>query len=158
MLKIRMQRIGKINQPSFRIVVVEHTASPTAGSFVDKVGTYNPKTKERTLDEVKIKHWMSVGAQPSATVHNMLISAGIIKGKKINVLPAYKAPAEAAAAEQEAEVAKAAEHEVKEEAKAAHDAEVKAEHEAKEEEAVATPAEEAKEAAPEAVAAEAKAE
>jgi small subunit ribosomal protein S16 len=92
MLKIRMQRIGKINQPSFRIVVVEHTASPTAGSFVDKVGTYNPKTKERTLDEAKIKHWISVGAQPSDTVHNMLISTGIIKGKKINVLPTFKAP------------------------------------------------------------------
>jgi len=98
MLKIRMQRIGKINQPSFRIVVVEHTASPTAGSFVDKVGTYNPKTKERTLDESKIQHWLSVGAQASPTVHNMLVSAGIVKGKKINVLPAYKAP-EAPAAE-----------------------------------------------------------
>ena len=121
MLKIRMQRIGKINQPSFRIVVVEHTASPTAGSFVDKVGTYNPKTKERTLDAAKIQHWMSVGAQPSATVHNMLISAGILKGKKINVLPAYKepakeeAPAEAATPAAEAPAAEAPAEEAKEE-------------------------------------------
>ncbi len=89
MLKIRMQRIGKINQPSFRIVVVEHTASPKAGKFVDKVGTYNPKTKERTLDEGKVKHWLSVGAQPSATMHNMLVSVGIIQGRKINVLPKF---------------------------------------------------------------------
>lgn len=96
MLKIRMQRIGKINQPSFRIVVVEHAASPKAGSFVDKVGTYNPKTKERTLDEGKIKYWISVGAKPSATVHNMLVSLGVVSGKKINVLPAYKAPGEQA--------------------------------------------------------------
>ena len=92
MLKIRMQRIGKINQPSFRIVVVEHTESPKTGRFVDKVGTYNPKTKERTLDEAKIKYWISVGAQPSATVHNMLISLGVIQGKKINILPAFKEP------------------------------------------------------------------
>lgn len=100
MLKIRMQRVGRINMPSFRIVVTEHTASPKAGKFVDKVGTYNPKTKERTLDETKIKHWMSVGAQPSATVHNMLISLGLLKGKKVNVLPAYKEPVkEEAAAE-----------------------------------------------------------
>jgi hypothetical protein len=35
---------------------------------------------------------MSKGAQPSPTVHNMLVSAGILKGKKINILPAYKAP------------------------------------------------------------------
>jgi small subunit ribosomal protein S16 len=99
MLKIRMQRTGRTNMPSFRIVVVEHTASPKAGSFVDKVGTYNPKTKEKTLDESKIKHWLSVGAHASPTVHNMLVSAGIVSGKKINVLPAYKAPEAEAPAE-----------------------------------------------------------
>ncbi len=87
-----MQRTGRINMPSFRIVVTEHTASPKAGRFVDKVGTYNPKTKERTLDEAKVKHWMSVGAKPSATVHNMLVSLGLLKEKKINILPAYKEP------------------------------------------------------------------
>lgn len=92
MLKIRMQRIGKINQPSFRIIVVEHTEGPKTGRFVDRVGTYNPKTKERTLDEAKIRHWISVGAKASPTVHNMLISLGIVQGKKINVLPAYKEP------------------------------------------------------------------
>jgi len=153
MLKIRMQRIGKINQPAYRIVVVEHTASPKAGSFVDKVGSYNPKTKERTLDEARIKHWLSVGAHASPTVHNMLVSAGIVQGKKINILPAYKAPAEAAAAEAEAEAAKAAEHAAKEAAKAAHDAEVKAEAEAKAAEPAPEPgaaavAEEAKTEAP----------
>ena len=107
MLKIRMQRTGRINMPSFRIVVVEHTASPTAGKFVDKVGTYNPKSKERNLNTERIKYWMSVGAKPSATVHNMLVSLGVIEGKKINVLPAYKAPevvAEEAKADAPAEV------------------------------------------------------
>jgi len=104
MLKIRMQRTGRINMPSYRIVVLEHTSSPKAGKFVEKVGTYNPKSKERVLDTERIKYWMSVGAQPSATVHNMLVSLGIIKAKKINVLPSYKEPvkeevkAEAAAA------------------------------------------------------------
>ena len=93
MLKIRMQRTGRINMPSFRIVVVEHTASPKAGSFVDKIGTYNPKTKERNLDAERAKYWMSVGAKPSATVHNMLVSLGVLDAKKINVLPKYKEPA-----------------------------------------------------------------
>lgn len=93
-----MQRTGRVNMPTFRIVVVEHTASPKTGKFVDQIGFYNPKTKERTLDEGKVKHWLSVGAKASATVHNMLVSKGVVKGKKINVLPAYKAP-EAAPAE-----------------------------------------------------------
>ena len=92
MLKIRMQRIGKINQPAFRIVVVEHTESPKTGNFVDKVGTYNPKTKERKLDAERIKYWLSKGAQASGTVYNMLISAGIIEGKKKNVLPKKSPP------------------------------------------------------------------
>lgn len=99
-----MQRVGRINQPSYRIVVTEHTASPKAGKFVEKLGTYNPRAKTRTLNEARIKYWLSVGAQPSATMHNMLVSTGVISGKKINVLPAYKAPetpAEAPAAEAE---------------------------------------------------------
>ncbi len=87
-----MQRTGRINSPSFRIVVVEHTASPKAGKFVEKVGTYNPKSKERNLNIERVKYWMSVGAQPSDTVHNMLVSLGALNAKKINVLPKYVEP------------------------------------------------------------------
>ncbi len=127
MLKIRMQRTGRINTPSYRIVVLEHASSPKAGKFVEKVGTYNPKSKERNLNADRIKYWMSVGAKPSDTVHNMLVSLGILNAKKINVLPKYKEPvkeevaAEAAlAAEKAAEepAAEAPAEEVKEEAPA----------------------------------------
>jgi len=90
MLKIRMQRIGRINMPSYRLIVVEHTESPKTGNFVEVVGTYNPRSKERMLDAEKIQAWIQKGAKPSDTVHNMLVSAGIINAKKINVLPAYK--------------------------------------------------------------------
>ena len=89
MLKIRMQRTGRINSPSFRIVVVEHTSSPTAGKFVEKVGTYNPKSKERNLNIERVKYWISVGAKPSDTVHNMLVTLGALNAKKINVLPKF---------------------------------------------------------------------
>ncbi len=92
MLKIRMQRTGRINSPSYRVVVVEHTESPKTGNIVEKVGTYDPKTKERVLNAERIKYWMSVGAEPSATMHNMLVSLGILNAKKINVLPKYKEP------------------------------------------------------------------
>ncbi len=147
MLKIRMQRTGRINSPSYRIVVVEHARSPKAGNIVEKVGTYNPKTKEKKLDADRIKYWISVGAQPSATIHNMLVSLGILNAKKINVLPSYKAPAEAAAEAKEEAVEKAAEQEAKAEAKEAHDAEVKAEAapEVKEEAVAEVPVEEPKE-------------
>jgi len=87
MLKIRLQRIGRRNEPHYRVLVAEHTTGVKSNKFVEKVGTYNPKTKETQLNTERIKYWVSVGAQPSGRVHNMLIKAGIIKGKAINVLP-----------------------------------------------------------------------
>ena len=87
-----MQRSGRINQPSFRIVVTEHTSIPKAGKYVERVGFYNPQSKERTLLEDRIKYWMSVGAKPSGTVHNMLVSVGLLNAKKINVLPRKTVP------------------------------------------------------------------
>lgn len=73
--------------PSYRIIVTEHTRSPKTGNFVEQVGTYNPATKARTLNEDRVKYWLSVGAKASGTMHNMLVSAGVVKGKKVNVLP-----------------------------------------------------------------------
>jgi small subunit ribosomal protein S16 len=92
MLKIRLQRVGRINDPSYRVVVTEHARAPKAGKFVEKLGTYNPKTKVRTLDAERVKYWLSVGAKASGTMHNMLITAGIISGKKVNVLPKKSPP------------------------------------------------------------------
>lgn len=102
MLKIRLQRTGRTNDPSYRVVVTEHTNSPKSGRAVEKLGSYNPKSKERVLDAERIKYWLSKGAKASGTVHNMLISAGIISGKKINVLPKKTVPKKEAAAPVEA--------------------------------------------------------
>ena len=89
---IRLQRVGRINDPSYRVVVVERARAAKAGKYVERVGSYNPKSKERVLDAARIKYWMSVGAKPTGTMHNKLITAGIITGKKINVLPKKSAP------------------------------------------------------------------
>jgi small subunit ribosomal protein S16 len=86
-LKIRRQRTGRINDPSYRLVVVEHTRAPRSGGFLEKLGSYHAKTGERVLNAERISYWMSVGAQASDTVHNMLISAGIVKGKKRSAIP-----------------------------------------------------------------------
>ncbi len=87
MLKIRSKRIGKKGDPSFRVVVVDSRQGPKSGKYVEKVGFYNPKTKENGFNAERITYWMSMGAQTSPRIHNMLVSEGIIKGKKINVLP-----------------------------------------------------------------------
>lgn len=123
MLKIRMQRTGRTNVATYRIVVIEHTRSTKAAAFVEQVGSYDTRGKKRVLNADRIKYWISKGAQPSATVHNMLVSEKILSGKKINVLPKFvepekpaeeakaAAPAEAAAAEAPAEAPAPAENE-----------------------------------------------
>ena len=130
-----MQRIGRTNMPSFRIIVAEHTEGPKTGSIVEKVGTYNPKSKEKKLETERIKYWISVGAQPSPTVHNMLVSEKIISGKKINVLP-RKSPPKV----EEGDKAKA-----KAETASAGEAAKESSAEEKAEEVTAAPAEEEKE-------------
>src|SRR3989344_6350501 len=90
MLVIRLQRTGRTNDPNFRVVVCEHTIGPKAGKYLEKLGSYNPKTKQRLLDAERINYWMSQGAKPSETMHNMLVTAGVLKKPKINVLPKRK--------------------------------------------------------------------
>ena len=85
MLTIRLIRIGKKNQPFFRVVVTDKKNPPKGGRFLEIIGFYNPLTKENNLKKERLEHWLSVGAQPSDRVRNMLIKQGIIKGKKIAV-------------------------------------------------------------------------
>ena len=87
MLMIRFQRIGRTNDPAFRIVVLEKERAAKAGNIVELLGTYNPRSKALTLNEEQIKYWISKGAQPTGSIHNLLINKGVITGKKINVLP-----------------------------------------------------------------------
>ena len=90
MLKIRLQRIGRKNDPSFRAVLTDSKNSTKSGRFLEILGTYNPKAGEKSLDHDRIKYWMSKGAQTSDTIHNFLVHDKVITGKKINVLPKKK--------------------------------------------------------------------
>ena len=85
MLRIRLFRVGKKNQPSYKIVVIDKRRPPRAGRFVEQVGFYNPLRGEKKLNSERIKYWLSVGAKPSDTVYNLLISEKIVEGKKIDV-------------------------------------------------------------------------
>ncbi len=126
---IRFQRIGRKNDPAFRIAVLPKASGPKAGSYVDLVGTYNPKTKAVTLKPEAIKDWISKGAQVSPSLHNLLVKEGVIEGAKTSKVVsqanlgkniAKKAAEDAAAA------AKAAEEAVKAEAAAKAAAEAEA--------------------------------
>jgi small subunit ribosomal protein S16 len=90
MLKIRLQRIGRKNDPAFRVVLTDSKNSAKSGRFLEILGAYNPKLKERNLMTDRIKHLISQGAQCSDTMHNFLAHDKVIVDKKINVLPKKK--------------------------------------------------------------------
>ncbi len=84
---IRLTRVGKKKDASFRVIVIDSKRKVQAGNYLEMVGSYDPRSNTSDLKAERIKHWISMGAQPSDTVHNLLISKKIIEGKKINVLP-----------------------------------------------------------------------
>jgi len=103
MLVIRFQRTGKKNQPSFKIVVTDKRRPSTHGRFVEEIGFWNPLTKEKNLKAERIKYWLSVGAKPSPSIYNLLVSEKIIEGKKIDVHKKAKKKEEKVAPEKPAE-------------------------------------------------------
>jgi small subunit ribosomal protein S16 len=80
MLRIRLRRVGKKKQPSYRIVVADVRA-PRDGAFVDHVGHYNPLTDPPTvtLNEDRVRHWLGIGAKPSETVERILRAHGVLE-------------------------------------------------------------------------------
>jgi small subunit ribosomal protein S16 len=90
MLKIRLTRKGKKNSAFFRVVVAEHTA-PIKGKFLENLGFFNPHTKEKEFKADRIKYWIEKGAQCSDTVHNLLVSNGVVDGSKRTVKIKQKA-------------------------------------------------------------------
>jgi len=106
MVTIRLQRVGRKNDPSFRVVAVESKRKPQAGNYLEMLGFYDARSSRVDLKADRIKHWIGNGATVSDTVHNLLVSHKIIDAKKINVLPRKSPPkkeGEAAAATPAAE-------------------------------------------------------
>jgi small subunit ribosomal protein S16 len=87
MLTIRLQRTGRKNDPSFRLIVTEKTLKPKTSQFLEILGTYGVKSGAFEAKADRVNHWMKMGAQVSPTVHNLLVTKKIIEGKKLNVLP-----------------------------------------------------------------------
>lgn len=90
MLRIRYTRVGKKDQPHYRVVVAEHSR-PVQGKFVEILGHYNPFTKKAVLDKEKIELWLKKGAKPSNSVARLLKKEGF-KHKSIVIVEFKKKP------------------------------------------------------------------
>ncbi len=86
MLVIRLQRIGRKNDPSFRVIVTDSKFKIKTGKFVEILGSYDARKGKPIIDTTRAKHWLSKGAIASGTVHNLLVDLKVVTGKKINVL------------------------------------------------------------------------
>ena len=80
MVRIRLRRMGKKKQPTYRIVVAD-ARSPRDGKFIEIIGNYAPTRQPKILniDGERARYWLSVGAQPSDTVQYLLQKAGVIE-------------------------------------------------------------------------------
>ena len=79
MVRIRLRRMGKKKDPTYRIVVAD-VRSPRDGKFIEIIGNYAPTRQPKTLniDGARARYWLSVGAQPSDTVEYLLKKAGVL--------------------------------------------------------------------------------
>ena len=78
MLKIRLQRSGRENIPTYRVVLADHHR-PVKGKFIEKLGYYNPLGKPWKLevDTERILELIKLGAQPSSTLARLLKAQGV---------------------------------------------------------------------------------
>lgn len=95
-LKIRLARGGAKKRPFYQIVIAD-ARSPRDGRFVEKVGTYNPMLPHDNQDRIRlkedrIKHWLSVGAQPTDRVALFLGKAKLIEMPVVRETPVKSAP------------------------------------------------------------------
>lgn len=116
MLKIRFQRKGKKNRPFFEIVLTEKHKAPK-GKFLEILGYYDPFKKEKDFKEDRIKYWLEKGAQLSPSLHNLLVSANILKKSKVSVHSTKKRKKQRPAKEKPKKEEKEVKEEVKKEEK-----------------------------------------
>lgn len=95
-VKIRLSRAGAKKRPYYHIVVAD-SRSPRDGRFIEKVGAYNPMLPSDHADRVRlnddrIKHWLSNGAQVTDRVARFLGNAGLVPKPAYNEQPKKSAP------------------------------------------------------------------
>ena len=82
-VRIRMKKTGGKNKPCFRIVVADARAQRD-GNTIEYIGFYDPRHQDEKINIERADYWIACGAQPSATVADVLMRAkGIQKPKKV---------------------------------------------------------------------------
>ena len=109
MLKMRLQRVGRKHETSFRLVLTDSKNSTKSGRFKEILGSFDPRKSTDAFKVDRVKHWLAKGTAVTDTVHNLFVTHKIIDGKKINVLPrkhpiVKKTPAEEVKSEPKAEI------------------------------------------------------
>lgn len=86
---IRLQRVGRKHEPTFRVVLVDSKRSTKSGQALEILGNHDTRKAKNNshVDADRVKYWISKGAQLSDTMRNLLITKKIITGKKVNALP-----------------------------------------------------------------------
>lgn len=85
MLAIKLKRIGKKKQTSFRVIVSEKR-SKLNGRYVEDLGFWNPHTNKASLNKERATYWLEHGAEATPTVHNLFVKREVVKGEKIAVI------------------------------------------------------------------------
>ena len=112
-VKIRLMRMGKKKQPTYRVVVADGR-SPRDGRYIEILGQYRPREEPSffSVDDEKVLGWLHQGAQPSDQVHRLLVNAGIweryesdrkTESRAVKTAKAQAKGAEAAKADRDAE-------------------------------------------------------
>lgn len=81
MLAIRLQRLGRNAYPTYRLAVQESNRHPSSGRVVAYVGSYNPHTKQATIQVEAAQKYLDNGAQPTPRVVKLLSDAGVVMPK-----------------------------------------------------------------------------
>ena len=80
-VKIRLKRMGRRHRPFYRLVAIDR-AKQRDGREIEELGYYDPINKDTekqvSLKQDRIEYWLSVGAQPTETVHSILRRGGIV--------------------------------------------------------------------------------
>lgn len=90
-VKLRLVRMGKTKQPTYRIVAADSRA-PRNGKFIELLGTYQPRLEPSALrvDADKVNKWLATGAQPTERVQKILVAEGVLTGEGVTATAAGK--------------------------------------------------------------------
>lgn len=90
-VKIRLKRMGKKKQPTYRVVVAD-SRSPRDGRIIERLGRYDPRQEPSLveIDNERAQYWLSTGAQPTDRVRKLLEISGAVARAKVSRSGVYR--------------------------------------------------------------------